>query len=304
MMYNSTDWQNPQILHRNREKERAYFIPFQSEDAAINFHGNRGASSFFKLLNGDWAFRYFQRPGDAGEDQLERNTDLTDWDKIPVPLNWQMAGYDYPHYTNVNYPYPVDPPFVPDENPTGLYARDFTLCSAWIARDTFVVFEGVNAFFYLYVNGKCAGFSQGSHMQSEFNITQYCEPGINRLTVMVLKWCDGSYLEDQDFYRLSGIFRDVYLLSRSKKRVRDIFITSDLDDDFADAVLSLDLLRENSQAADNAGKALFKLLDPDGKAVIEKEIGFGVTRFDVHAPRKWNAETPYVYTALEMYEGE
>ena len=205
----NTEWQNPQILHKNREKERAYFIPFQSEEAALHFHDHRGGSSYFTLLNGDWAFRYFERYIDVPEDLFEQNADLDEWDKMPVPLNWQMAGYDSHQYTNFAYPYPVDPPFVPDENPAGVYARDFTLAKAWAQRDTFMVFEGVNACFYLYVNGSCAGYSQGSHLQSEFNITRYCVPGKNRITVKVLKWCAGSYLEDQDFYRLSGIFRDV-----------------------------------------------------------------------------------------------
>jgi beta-galactosidase len=293
------DWQNPEILHKNREKERAYFIPFHNEEAALDFHDKRGASSYFRLLNGDWAFRYFERYIDVPEGLFEKDADLSEWDKIPVPLNWQMAGYDAPQYTNVDYPYPVDPPYVPDENPAGVYARDFVLTDAWAQRDTFAVFEGVNSCFYLYVNGVCAGYSQGSHLQSEFNIAQYLSPGKNRITVKVLKWCDGSYLEDQDFYRLSGIFRDVYLLSRSKSRVRDIFLKAELDAQYANAILSLTLEKEGG-----GGTAQFKLYAPDGKIVIEKEVNFGETKFDVSAPLKWNAETPWLYKALVGFEGE
>jgi beta-galactosidase len=298
------DWQNPEILHRNREKERAYFIPFHSEDTALDFHDKRGASSYFRLLNGDWAFRYFERYIDVPDTLFEKDVDLAEWDKIPVPLNWQMAGYDVPHYTNVDYPYPVDPPHVPDENPVGVYARDFILTDAWVQRDTFIVFEGVDSCFYLYVNGVCAGYSQGSHMQSEFNIARYLSPGKNRITVKVFKWCDGSYLEDQDFYRLSGIFRDVYLLSRSKSRVRDVGLRAELDAQYADAVLSLMLEKEGDAQGAVQGAAQFKLYAPDGKIVIEKEVNFGETRFDVSTPLKWNAETPWLYMALIGFEGE
>jgi len=296
------DWQNPEVLHRNREKERAYFIPFHSEEAAVELHDHRGASAWFRLLNGDWAFRYFERYIDADDGLFGKDCDLGDWDKIPVPLNWQMAGYDIPQYTNVDYPFPVDPPFVPDENPAGVYARDFDLPEGWEARDTFAVFEGVDSCFYLYVNGECAGYSQGSHMQSEFNIAAFCRPGKNRIALKVLKWCDGSYLEDQDCYRLSGIFRDVYLLSRSKARIRDIFLSAEFDSALKDAVLSARLEREGEGGAQTAR---FKLLDPAGKTVVDGSTGFGeAARFDVAAPLKWNAETPWLYKAVVAFEGE
>jgi beta-galactosidase len=211
-----------------------------------------------------------------------------------------MAGYDIPQYTNVTYPYPVDPPFVPDENPAGVYALDLTLDEDWGGRDTFIVFEGVNSCFYVYVNGVRAGYSQGSHMQSEFNISKYLAPGKNRITVKVLKWCDGSYLEDQDFYRLSGIFRDVYLLSRSKCHIRDLFLKAELDGDYRDAELSVALAR----AGEGGQKVRFRLYSPEGKAVIDQEIGFGETKFKAASPLKWNAETPHLYKAVFGFEGE
>jgi beta-galactosidase len=300
---NQHDWENPGILSINREKERAYFIPFHSEEAALNFHDHKGASAYYRLLNGDWAFRYFQRYIDVSESLFEKDADLSDWDKIPVPLNWQMAGYDVPQYTNADYPYPADPPFVPDENPAGVYALDFSLSPDWVKRDTFIVFEGVDSCFYLYVNGQCAGYSQGSHMQSEFNITAYMKPGVNRLALKVLKWCDGSYLEDQDMYRLSGIFRDVYLLSRSKTRIRDVFIKADLDGEYKNAVLSVNVESGALSGALSGGESgearpRFKLIAPGGKPVIDQEIPFGESVFNVQSPLKWNAETPHLYKAL------
>ena len=296
------DWQNPEILQINREKERAYFIPFHSEEAAATLHDHRGASAWLRLLNGEWSFRYFGRYKDAYEGLFRKDCDISGWDKIAVPINWQMVGYDIPQYTNVDYPYTVDPPFVPDENPVGVYARDFVLPDSWTGRDTFVVFEGVSSCFYLYVNGERIGYSQGSHLQSEFNIAAHCRPGKNRISVKVLKWCDGSYLEDQDFYRLSGIFRDVYLLSRSKNRVRDIFLTAQFDCALRDAVFSVRLEKEGTSGAD---KADFKLLAPDGKAVIESKVGFGdPSIFGVPSPQKWNAETPWLYKAIVAFEGE
>ncbi|MDR2536409.1 MAG: DUF4981 domain-containing protein [Treponema sp.] len=297
------DWQNPEILHRNREKERSYFIPFQNEDGALQNSEYRGASVYFKLLNGNWAFRYFERPIDIDETLFEKTADLSDgtWNNLAVPLNWQMDGYDIPQYTNVNYPFPVDPPFVPDENPAGVYARDFTLPESWAKRDTFIVFEGVNSCFYLYVNGVWVGYSQGSHLQSEFNLAACLEPGKNRIAVKVLKWCDGSYLEDQDFYRLSGIFRDVYLLSRSKNRIRDVFIKTELDRDYKNAVLSLSLEKEGPETAE---KAVFKLYGPDGTPVLDAEAGFGESRFTITGPELWNAEDPKLYRGILGFGGE
>ncbi|MCL2007739.1 MAG: DUF4981 domain-containing protein [Treponema sp.] len=293
------EWQNPEILHINREKERSYFIPFQSEEASFNFIDNRGSSAFFKLLNGDWAFKYYESQINVSSCDFKRDSDLCTWDKIPVPLSWQMAGYDIPLYRNAGYNIPLDPPFVPDENPAGIYARDFFLNEEWTSRDIFIVFEGVNSCLFLYVNGEYAGYSQGSHMQSEFNISKFCSRGKNRITVKVLKWCDGSYLEDQDHYRHSGIFRDVYLLSRSKNRIRDIFIKTDLDEEHNNAVLSIALEKEGS-----GNDVSFKLFSPCGKNITEKKLIFGENSVKIESPLKWNAETPLLYRAIFSFEDE
>lgn len=215
----SSQWQNPEFLQMGREKERAYYIPYQTESAAMA--GKKYGSAYFRSLNGTWDFKYFDKYIDVPEN-------ITEWDSLTVPSNWQLNGYGTPGYTNVNYPFPVDAPFVPDENPCGVYRKYITISDEWSKRDTYIMFEGVESCFYLYVNGEEVGYSQGSHLPSEFNISKYLKKGTNEIVVKVLKWCDGSYLEDQDCFRYTGIFREVYLLSRSKSHIRDIAVATDL----------------------------------------------------------------------------
>ena len=279
------DYENPKLLHQNREPERAYYIPYDSEKAAVA----GGESPKRKLLNGDWAFKYYERPVDVPESLFAEDCNLSVWDVLPVPSNWQMHGYDIIQYTNINYPFPVDPPFVPDDNPTGMYAVDFTIPKDWQGNETYIVFEGVNSFFFVYLNGQKVGFSKVSHNQSEFNLTKYLKVGTNRLTVQVLKWCDGSYLEDQDFFRLSGIFRDVYLLSRPVGHLKDFFIKAG-----ADGKLEV--------SADS--EADFCLYD-DQKCILREKIPAGEAKlFSIPNVRQWTAETPYLYKAVLSKNGE
>lgn len=251
-------YENLNLIQENREPQRSYYIPYDTLEKALE--GDKEKSKYYKLLNGEWDFAYFERDIDVPEI-------ITKWDKIPVPSNWQMHGYDAPYYTNVNYPYPVDPPYVPDDNPCGVYAMEFKIDDLWCERDTYIVFEGVNSCLYLYVNGEYVGYSQGSHLQSEFNITKYVKKGNNKLKVKVLKWCSGSYLEDQDFFRLSGIFRDVYLLSRDKQAVRDIEVRVD----------------NRTIAVSEKDYEIY-----DGKNKVEK----------MDNPILWNAEKPHLYTVV------
>ena len=251
-------YENLQKLQENCEPQRAYYIPYESREKALA--GDRMQSAYYRLLNGKWKFAYFERDIDVPET-------ITKWDLIDVPSNWQMYGYDKPVYTNLNYPYPVEPPYVPDDNPCGVYSRTFIMDGDWCNRKTYMVFEGVNSFMYLYINGEYVGYTQGSHMQSEFDISSYVKPGVNTVTAKVLKWCAGSYLECQDFFRLSGIFRDVYLLSREENHIRDIYIKADTK------TISVD--------CDN-----YEILDADGNPA------------DLSAPILWNAEHPYLYTVL------
>ena len=190
-------YENPLKTSENRMPPRSYYIP--------------GGISEYMLLNGQWDFAYFDRDIDVPE-QIEK------WDKIPVPSCWQLEGYGHPNYTNTNYPYPCDPPYVPDDNACGVYRRSFTV-KKW--GKLYFVFEGVCSCAYLYINDRYVGFTQGSHLQAEFDITDYVTDGENTVTVKVLKWCCGSYLEDQDMFRHNGIFRDVYLLQRPEDHLVD-----------------------------------------------------------------------------------
>lgn len=247
-------------LSENRLSSRASYFVYDTLEKALA--GEPSTSNYYCCLNGIWDFAYYPRDIDC--------PGLPDSypDTITVPMNWQMTGkYDQPAYTNVNYPYPVDPPYVPDDNPMGVYHRTFSIDDTWFARKTMMVFDGVDAFFYLYINGQYVGFSQGSHMVSEFCISPYLKLGENAVTVKVLKWCAGSYLEDQDCFRMSGIFRDVYLLSRDPECLHDIEVKADT--------------KNLSVSCDD-----FVLYDNNEPVVQPFE------------PVLWTAETPYLYTVV------
>ena len=228
--------QSTETLHVGCEKPRAYFVPFPCGCASK--HAERGESTFFKSLCGEWSFKFFKSVNDVCDLSTEGS------DKLTVPMSWQMAlgrGYDVPNYTNVNYPIPYDPPFVPDENPCGLYSRKFTVPAAMAGKKIYLNFEGVDSAFYVWVNDEFAAYSQVSHMTSEIDVTSLVHAGENEIKVLVLKWSDGTYLEDQDMWRMSGIFREVYLLFRDETHIRDIFVHCDLDDSFTDADFTADV---------------------------------------------------------------
>ena len=249
------------VFSENRLPQRSYYIPYESLEKALT--GDRFTSSYYKLLNGNWDFVFFQRDYDLPKDLGTIDFDST----IPVPSCWQNHGYEKPYYTNQHYPYPVDPPYVPDENPCGIYRTRVTLGETWAIRDTHIVFEGVCSCLYLYVNGQYVGFSQGSHLQAEFDLTPYVHSGENTIMAKVLKWCVGSYLEDQDFFRYNGIFRDVYLLSREKNGLHDIEVHADCK-------------------AISCSAPAYTIYDAQGKIA------------DLSTPILWNAEKPYLYTLV------
>lgn len=254
-------YERPDFISENRLPQRAYYIPYESEEKALA--GNRRDSAYYRLLNGNWDFRYYECDDDLPHDL----TAIDDWDTIPVPSCWQLHGYDKPYYTNVNYPYPVDPPYVPDVNPCGVYRTTFSLDGGWATRQTRIVFEGVSSCLSLYINGTYVGYTTGSHLQAEFDITPYVRKGENTLTAVVRKWCVGSYLEDQDFLRFNGIFRDVYLLSREENCIEDIEVQADC--------------RTIAVNADD-----YTIYDQDGNIA------------DLTHPVLWNAEKPYLYTVI------
>ena len=253
-------YENVKFFGENREKQRSYYIPYDSLDKALAF--KKENSPYYRLLNGIWQFNYYE---------AEEEADLNEkkWDEISVPSCWQAKGYEKPHYTNVNYPYPVDPPYVPDKNPCGLYSLDFEISSEEIKDEMYIVFEGVCSCLYLYINGSYVGYSTGSHLQAEFNITKYLKKGKNNLKAKVLKWCAASYLEDQDFFRYNGIFRDVYLLRREKDHLKDIEIKAD----------TKKITVSHSD---------YEIFDAEGVSLGKK----------VEKPILWNAEKPYLYTVV------
>ena len=211
-------------LHVGCEEPRAYYVPYGSEEAAIR--DIRDESTNFISLCGDWDFRFFRSLTEIDDFCADGYT-MENADKQTVPMSWQInfeKGYDTPNYTNIKYPFSLNPPFVPNENPCGLYSRTFNVTEEMLAEKTlFLNFEGVDSCFYLFVNNKFAAYSQVSHMTSEIDITTFVHKGMNSLKVLVLKWCDGSYLEDQDKFRFSGIFREVYLLMRDPVHIKDIY---------------------------------------------------------------------------------
>ncbi len=273
---NSIEWQNPKFLQKGREEARAYFIPYETMEQALA--GDKTQSGKYQLLNGEWDFKYY----DAYY-EMEDEIDFTD--KIPVPSNWQMHGYDRPVYVNVNYPHPVDMPWVPDENPCGVYRRFFEIED--LDKEIYLIFDGVNSCFYVSINGVEMGYSQGSHCMSEFCVTPYLKKGKNEIVVKVLKWCDGSYIEDQDFYRLSGIFRDVYLLHRSKNHLRDVMVQTTTNSLTADI----------SMIDDAAGDLTAYLYDGT-ELLMQQKMEDKKIKFRLEDAKLWNAENPYLYTLV------
>jgi beta-galactosidase len=291
-------WEDPEKLHVNREAPRAYYIPYADTSAAKEHQ--RGRSPYYETLNGSWKFKYYSSVLQVKDAFYEAETDVSAWDDLIVPSCWQTNGYDQLQYTNFNYPIPCDPPFVPDDNPAGLYVRDFQLPDNWEGKEKYAVFEGVNSCFYLWVNGAFVGYSQGSRMPAEFLVSPYLRPGQNRIAVMVLKWCDGTYLEDQDAWRFSGIFRDVYLLGRDKTHIRDVFNKTILADGFQQATLQTKI------ETTGALEVKAELRDPANQLIASAQASIasqGTISLDVTKPILWNAEAPYLYE-LYLYAGE
>ena len=225
----ANDWENPAIFQRNKEAPRCTSIPFGDKTAALSSDASR--SPFVKSLNGTWAFHWVDRPANRPKDFEKPGFDASGWADIPVPSDWQFEGYDRPIYVNIPYTFPPDPPRIPhDHNPVGSYRRTFTLPEAWDGREIYIHFGGVNSALYLWINGEAVGYSQGSKTPAEFRITPYLKPGENLVAAQVYRYCDGSYLECQDFWRLSGIERDVCLFSVPKVHVRDFFVRAGLEE--------------------------------------------------------------------------
>jgi beta-galactosidase len=291
-------WEDPNVLQINREKPRAYYIPYGNKETALT--QKRSTSPFYQSLNGSWKFQYHKSVKSVEDDFYAKTENISQWNDLIVPSCWQVKGYDQCHYTNVNYPFPCDPPFVPNENPAGLYVRNFNVSENWVDKEKYIVFEGVNSCLYLWVNSVFVGYSQGSRMPAEFNITPYIVAGNNKIAVMVLKWCDGSYLEDQDLWRFSGIFRDVYLLARDKAHIRDVFNRQEISEDLQSALLKCEIdtiesLEVKVELVDKEENVI-----GEAKAIVD---GKETIEIKVNNPIFWNAENPYLYK-LFIYGGE
>ena len=285
-------------LHVNTMPNRAYYIPAsrRMEDLVEN----REASDRFFLLSGDWKFRYFTSVYDVKEEFFAEGYDTSAFETIPVPSVWQNYGHDHHQYTNVRYPFPVDPPYVPYENPCGAYVRTFEWKKQEEAPREFLNFEGVDSCFYVWMNGSFVGYSQVSHSTSEFDVTDFLKDGTNIIAVLVLKWCDGSYLEDQDKFRMSGIFRDVYLLARPEKGIRDYFVKAAPDASYQNGEVSIAITWNDGEPQEGTAK----LFDAENHLVAEAAFGGDTVQMHVKDAHLWNAEEPYLYTLVLETAGE
>lgn len=277
------------FLHENTMPPRAYYIPASHRMEDLVEH--REASDRLQLLNGMWKFRYFESIYDVKDAFYESGYDTSGFDEIPVPGVWQVAGYDTHQYTNIRYPFPFDPPYVPQDIPCGAYVHTFSYAKDKKAPKVYLNFEGVDSCFYVWVNGVYTGYSQVSHATSEFDVTDVIEEGENTIAVLVLKWCDGSYLEDQDKFRMSGIFRDVYLLKRPEKAVQDYRITTEIAETCAKITLDISYYQETPVTV--------SVEDAAGNVVAQTEISkAGTVTLEIANPELWNMEHPYLYTLI------
>ena len=315
------DWENPKVYDLNKTPRHVTKMPFQSIESAMS--GINENSEYFKSLNGSWKFNWVGNPGERPADFYMTDYNVSNWDDIPVPANWEMQGYGTPIYVNVAFPHASDPPYImttppsdytayKERNPVGSYRRNFTIPENWDGRKVFIHFDGVMSAFYLWVNGQKVGYSQDSMTPAEFDITDYLVVGNNVLAAEVYRWCDGSYLEDQDMWRMSGIYRDVYLFSTADVHLRDYWLKCDLDSNYQDAVLEFEgsvINYGNNES--NSYTLEVSLLDADGETIgngpvisetvnnIEAGNEFKLESVaNIANPEKWSAETPYLYQVL------
>lgn len=321
------DWENERIYAINKEEGRATFIPFANSeemkaDPAYTRPWERTRSSRYLLLNGNWKFNWVKQPSERPVDFYKTSYDVSGWKEIPVPSNWEMHGYGTPIYTNITYPIRNNPPFIQGQrgytvekepNAVGSYRREFALPADWKDKEVFIHFDGIYSAAYVWINGKKVGYSQGSSNDAEFRITPYVKAGKNTVAVEVYRWCDGSFLEDQDMFRLSGIHRDVYLVASPKVRLRDIHLTSQISDrlDKAELKVKTDVHNYGKKVQEAAVRV--SLLNPEGKPVSsfaipagkitggQENVCEGTTT--IRDPRLWSAETPSLYTVqLELLD--
>ena len=303
--WENPEWENPEIFHIGREEPTASFYRYEDEKTALENESWEN-STFYKSLNGTWSFKYVEGVPERPVDFFKPGYDTSGWDTISVPSNWEVLGYGTPIYTNVIYPFPKNPPFIPHEqNPVGSYKRDFEVPETWNGKDVFLHFGGVSGAMYVWMNGKMVGYNEGSKTPAEFKVTEYLQKGKNSVAVQVLRWSDASYLEDQDFWRLSGIERDVYLYATNNITIKDYRVIADLENNYTDGKFDLNLQIENSGKKTKGYQIEIKLFDGETEIYSDrKQIDFpsGKTnvKFQKLLPKvkTWNAEKPNLYNLL------
>ncbi|MFB3163826.1 glycoside hydrolase family 2 TIM barrel-domain containing protein [Neobacillus sp. 179-J 1A1 HS] len=308
------EWNNnPEIFQLNRQNAHATLMPYETLEEALQ--GNRNASSYYCCLNGDWKFHFSENPDKRIRQFYETDYDDVSWNEIKVPSHWQLQGYDYPQYTNITYPWvgkeDLKPPFAPTNyNPVGQYRTSFTVPKGWEGQPVYLHFEGVESAFYVWVNGELVGYSEDTFTPAEFDVTPYLIDGENQLAVEVYRWCDSSWLEDQDFWRLSGIFRNVYLYSSKEVHINDFFVTTDLDENYENAEIKIQA-KVTNYFERQVGSVTFEamLYDQAKREVLEEKLSFtlnldGKAEAEVNVsqlienPLKWSAEKPNLYTLV------
>jgi len=310
------DWENPAVTQINTERPHSTLVPFSNLATALTFDNNR--SDLYHSLNGNWKFMWCKNPLLVPANFSDKNYDAKGWDNLFVPGNWQMDGrYDRPIFTNIIYPFPATPPFVPktDTNSTGLYKTTFHIADNWKGKQVFLHFAAAQSALYVWINGKKVGFHKDGMTPAEFNITSYLQKGENTLSAEVINWSDGSYLEDQDFWRLSGIFRDVYLFATPEVHIRDFYTKADLDDQYRDAELNINLNVHNYISKSGKGYSVkVTLQDADKKDIFSETqtvsniIALGEMelhiKHNISNPAKWTAETPNLYLlTIQLFDG-
>ena len=305
-MAQNNDWENPRLVDVGKEKPHVTFVLFNNQKDAIT--DDYSKSENFKSLNGSWKFNYVDQHKDRPTNFFSTSFNDGGWANLNVPSNWELNGFGIPIYTNIAYPHPTTPPFIGSNNPVGTYRKTFTVPQNWDNKEVMLHFGSISGCAFIYVNGNKAGMTKASKTPSEFDITKHLKTGENQIAVQVYRWHDGSYLEDQDFWRLSGIERDVYLYALPKLSLWDYFLKGDLDAKYTDGLFSAAVdIRKFTGNDIKAGKVLVSLFDKQGKSVYTKEQAFSVGADTIQTinfastiknPLKWTGETPNLYNCV------
>ncbi|RYY62962.1 MAG: DUF4981 domain-containing protein [Chitinophagaceae bacterium] len=297
-------WENPELVHINREAPHATFIPYA--DAGSVMKDEASASPWYQSLNGTWKFRYSERHTERPVDFFSEGLNTSGWSDLAVPSNWEVAGFGIPIYTNIKYPFPKNPPFIGGDNPVGSYRKTFTVPDNWDGRQVFISFGSISGCAFIYLNGKEVGMSKVAKSPAEFNITPFLKKGSNTLAVQVFRWHDGSYLEDQDFWRLSGIEREVFIYSLPSLAIRDFFIRADLDNNYKNGLFNTEVTLKNFSGGPVTPTLSIRLLDRQGKTIFtqKKKVEVADSSLTVNfsgmvkSPLKWSAEFPNLYNCI------